>query len=468
MVWAHKSGRKLWAAILGLTLSHELVLVIFPIWHSVFTDYSQERLMMASPEPINLIVVMLGEAFFVIMFGIGFCIKFRRKMTAPVNHLLNKRLSRSDILFLTVLTVIGMFIYVGEPIFIPHSFQDYVAKVEGTYSSSSGELIYNWLKSIFWFPSLVACAFVVTKSKNEKYPIWISWIGGITLLSLLLTGVTAGFRGRITWVISLLLVMGYLKGQKKLVFVGLLLIILLIPIFTILPGVVRSISNRYAESGGNRVDLTKEVFHKLIDSGNNKVDLHDLVSELLDAFSWRAQGPRNSTILYKLHDSGNVAGLTPYVGAILFPLPRIIWPDKPVIGSLDGTTLGRAAYLVMRIGRGLPSHVMGPYLASAAAYWSLGWFGVFIYGFITGLFWKLILTWCDKMGRALSIVIALSFSATLLIDGLLTAFVPLYFIIVCSWKMFIPILLLYKVSHLRLQWKRFPYQQTLPQGEKGI
>lgn len=449
LVRAHKSGRKLWAAILGLTLFHELVLIVFPIWHSAFTDFSQERLMITSPDPIDLIAVLLGEAIFVTMFGVGFCIRLRRKMTVPANYRLNKQLSRSDILFWAVLTVIGVIIYVGGFVFVPHSFQNYVAQVEGTYSRSSGELIYNWFKSIFWFPSLLACTVVVTGSKNEKYPIWISWIGGIALLFLLLTGITSGLRGRIIWVASLLLVLGYLKGKKINTVIAFLLIALMIPIFTILPGVVRSISYSYAESGGSRVDLTNEVFHEIIDTINNKDNLLDSVNELLDAFSWRAQGPRNSTVLYKLHDSGNSGGFTPYIGGIFFPLPRIIWPDKPVIGSSDGTTFGRPAYIVMRIGYGLPYHTMGPYLASAAAYWSLGWFGVFLCGFATGLFWKLILTLCDNLNQSLSLVIALSFSAALLIDGLLTAFVPFYTIIVCCWKMFIPIVVFYKVLQIR-------------------
>jgi len=455
LVWVHKSGRKLWTVILGLTLFHELVLIVFPVWHSVFTDYSQERLMMASPKPIDLVVVMLGEAIFVTMFGIGFGIRRRRKMTVPVNRLIDKRLTRTDMLFLVTLTAFGMFIYLGDFISTPPSFQKYVAKVGGAFSTSFTGLIYAWSKAILWFPSLVACALVVTRFKNKRYPIWLSWMGAITLISLLLTGVTSGLRGRITWAISLLVISGYLKGQKRLIYAGLVFFVLLIPIFSILPGVVRSISYSVAEHGGSRIDLSKKVFRKLKQSRNNKVDLIDFGSNFLADASWRAQGPRNSTVLYKLFDEGNIPGFTPYIGAILFPLPRAIWPGKPIIGSSDGTTPGVAMYTVMRIGHGLSYHVMGPCLASAHAYWELGWAGILIYGLITGLFWNLILTWCDKIGGPLSIVIALSFSATLLIDGFLTMFAPLYSIITSFWKVFIPVIVIYIVAYIMAGgWKK--------------
>lgn len=70
------------------------------------------------------------------------------------------------------------------------------------------------------------------------------------------------------------------------------------------------------------------------------------------------------------------AGPTPLLSAMLSPIPRVLYPDKPVPTSRDGTYLG-TPYRVAAKAYGDPEvGMVVPVTASAISLWELGWAGI--------------------------------------------------------------------------------------------
>ena len=436
-------ANRLWTAMIGLTLFHEVVLVVFPVWHSAFTDFSMERRMMSCASPEGVLRVMAGEAIFVIMFGVAFYILMKKRRCHYKDKQFGNISKKNEKFFLGMLATFGTIIYTDQ-FFNPRGYAEYVASIDQTSSSAIFTLCCDWFRTICWFPSIVACMFIFIRTKKEKYPFWLYVVAVIPLGELLLIGITAGLRGRITWVFSILVIIAFLKKQKKMIYIGLIGLICLLPIASFVYTTMRSCYYGALERGEGRSQLIGQFIDKAKTSDSFISSLGDIVNTA----SWRAQGPRNSSLLYELYDSGEGAGVAPYLGVIGFPVPRFIWAAKPIAGSSDGTTFGRAVYLVMRSCYWTPLTTMGPVLASAHAYWEGGWIWLAFAGVITGVFWGIILKWCDKVGGVLSIIVALSFCASLLIDGFLTTLYPLYSFGVSFWKFFIPLVVMYKATVL--------------------
>lgn len=60
--------------IIGATLVHEVLLVVFPSVYSSFTGFEFEKKMYASVIPEDILKVLIGELIFIFMFSIGFFI----------------------------------------------------------------------------------------------------------------------------------------------------------------------------------------------------------------------------------------------------------------------------------------------------------------------------------------------------------------------------------------------------------
>ena len=93
-------------------------------------------------------------------------------------------------------------------------------------------------------------------------------------------------------------------------------------------------------------------------------------------------------VIEKVNQEGTV-GLKPYYGVPFMLLPRMIWADKPMYGSIDGTPYGLLRFKAMywMTGKYGASSWMG---ASAQPYWIGGIMGVIVIGFVGGVFISLI------------------------------------------------------------------------------
>ena len=101
----------------------------------------------------------------------------------------------------------------------------------------------------------------------------------------------------------------------------------------------------------------------------------------------RADLYRNAGVLAMYARERGFAGLKPYEGLLFVWLPRFIMPDKPVVGSDDGTAWGLPAYILgwWRAGNRLFLGSSASRSVAGEAYWQWGMFGVVTMGLFAGL-----------------------------------------------------------------------------------
>jgi hypothetical protein len=447
LVWSWRRISLVGTVIVGATLVHEIILIVFPVWYSVFTDFRLEGNMRAPVGADDLLRVMTGESVFVLMFALAFVMGWPRSRPQGgrlIGAAVSRNQARRERLIFVLLIVAGCLIY-ARAIIQPSS---------ELLVGSGGMLdqAFRWFQAIFWFTSLAACALVFTRGRVLFTHPMQALLAAIPLLALLVIGFMTGMRGRIMWVISLLVVTGILNRKTKFVALGVAIGIVMVPLFVFLGGAYRFIAKDEFMSGTGR----SEMFVRLYEEGRSRVveDLKNMGAEFLYAVAWRAQGPRNSALLYKQYDSGAGAGFTTYLGSIFFPIPRMVWPEKPAAGSTDGTLSSSAIYLVMELAYGYEAGAsMGPSLASAHAYWEGGWGWLVAAGYITGLLWSIIFNLCRRLPEGMAAVVVFAFAAALLIDGMLTMLTPLYAMIITWWQWVLPVLILYQSAILLLPQK---------------
>jgi hypothetical protein len=218
----------------------------------------------------------------------------------------------------------------------------------------------------------------------------------------------------------------------------------LIPLFSLLGG----LEVRGAKISGAS---QREVLTLLYDESINiLINYNKIMDVFLEDFACRAQGVRNSVMLYKDSERGG-GGFATYTGAFVAFVPRAFWAEKPMLGSLDHSPGGMAMYKVMGLGYGTADAdggTMGPMLASAHAYWEGGAIWIVVAGLITGLFWNIIFRFCRHLPAISAAIIIFTFAAAHLIDGFLTMLVPLYSIIIRSWLSLLPLFLIYLTIRL--------------------
>lgn len=428
LVRAKLRGWKLGSLVIGATLVHEVMLIVFPTLYSVFTDYKLENEMLARVNEGELLRVMIGESIFVLLFVLAMFVRLPSIGVRSSQIVSARGAERMEQPIATTLIVIGCLVYLSMLAF-PSGADE---------KSAGGGLgqLHFWLKSVFWYTPLVASAYFLTQKGGFRTAPFRTALASLPILSLVLIGVITGVRGRIVWAISLLVVMGIYHGRKKLIAVSLVLSLLMIPLFAILGGA----DIREAGSSGA---TQLEIIGKLYESGKESVADYGALTDLfLYSYAWRAQGVRNSATLYQDHDHGG-GGFSSYLGSVFVPVPRLIWEKKPMIGSQDHTELQSAMYKVMDLAYGAPDQ-MGPMLASSHAYWEGGWIWLICAGVITGLMWNVIFRFTAHLPRSLAAVVIFTFAAAHMVDGLLTMMIPLYAAINAMWLSILPVFLIYK------------------------
>ncbi|MBD3224112.1 MAG: hypothetical protein GF313_05245 [Caldithrix sp.] len=110
-------------------------------------------------------------------------------------------------------------------------------------------------------------------------------------------------------------------------------------------------------------------------------------------------------------------GFTPYFGILFEPIPRIIWPEKPIPMSINGKKQGQAMSIAAKeIGQNNVIWMSG----GGTMYWQFGWIGVVLGGLITGFLWAFLLSLSFRRGNFYLLVIILAniYWGRHLIDGL--------------------------------------------------
>jgi hypothetical protein len=257
------------------------------------------------------------------------------------------------------------------------------------------------------------------------------------LLSVVVYGLVTGLRGRITWVLFAGIALAGLFGKRKALVVMAASLAAVAPLLAPLGDGAYRFSLNSSLSGLPQT----QVVPNLLDHLASRASTSSL-QQTLDSLMERAMGPRNSVTLFHLYDEGAGAGYRPILSALVFPIPRALWNGKHPAGSTDETPYGAAMYRVMTRGHGSPYYNMGPFLASAHAYWEGGWPWLVFTALASGAIWRIILKWCSAQSLAIGALIAMVFTSSLLIDGFYTAFVPTYSLIRAFWQCCLPLLCL--------------------------
>lgn len=142
--------------------------------------------------------------------------------------------------------------------------------------------------------------------------------------------------------------------------------------FTILIGAPVAAVMGVVRGGVSSVDIVavQDAYNLLLGGSSLGAQVEVIATEVNRKFD--ATGP--GVELLAMEPVGS-AGLTPILSATLSPIPRILFPSKPVPTSRDGTYLG-TPYRVAAKAYGDPElgQVM-PVSASAIALWEFGWLG---------------------------------------------------------------------------------------------
>jgi hypothetical protein len=442
---AHRCGRRLRAAVLGLTLIHELVLVAYPGWYEAATGFKAE--VDLGITPFSLLVVYLGEALFVILFSATLYIRdygTSRSAGPPEASEAGKHLKR-DRLFLTTIIIAAFALYVGQ---FFHPTLDYEGLASNyqfkNYGGLSGVLS-DWGGTLVRWPGLFAAGFVLVNRSIRKS---LRLLAASVLIAEMVYSMINGTRGGVIWVTSVVGLAGYFKNSKKLLITASVVAIAFAPLLSWM-----HTNMRYVTLAAPTGTLNWQMIPALVEGAihHQVLDSSAVGSNFMESWAIRAQGPLNSTYLYRFHDEGEGASYNPILGSITFPVPRALWSGKPVAGSTDASNLGSAIYRVQQPKPDNSFYDMGPILASAHAYWEGGWAFLYLAAVLTGWFWSKLLAWAEEAGSDSVNIIVLVFIAALPIDGFFSALNPIFTYIRLLWITLIPMQLFIAALDARIR-----------------
>jgi len=436
--------RMLGIAVFGMTTLHYIVLVAFPALYSSWDGFYYERVLGSAPS--DLAIVYRGDLVFLLLFTLGY-FAYGRKTKVGRTHLnpltpVNRRLC-------TVLVACGVIVFGRQllnPTFSVLDTRNYADLIE--YPDLTSRLFTYAFGFLMW-PSLFAASIVFVLPRRRNFT-WL--LSAILLLEQAIYAFINGLRGGVVWVGCTLILSCCLLRTWRFLIACIFLGVAVAPLLDILHEEIRwntmsnGIDSRNIDMLGGALSIVVNEIGKPAD-----VDTPNFLATWCD----RAQGPRNSVVLYKEFHSGRGAGMRPIVASLGVVVPRTVWPEKPVGGSVDNTNLGAAIYLVQREKGNMGPQDMGPLLASAHAYWEGGWPWLCIAGIITGFFWKALVSWGSASASIGPPIAVLCLTASLPIDGFLTVLNPIYNYVLMLLKVVIPLLLLTRFNETlgRLQFR---------------
>jgi hypothetical protein len=416
-VWvAARNGSRLLAVVLSLTLAHELMLFTYPVIYDCLSDFVLENEMIVSVPPQVRLKVVVTELLYVFMFMMPLSLLVLKGRRERQSEKFFAR--RSDEAFQILLLCAGVAIYTAAFMRPEEDFESITQHAEIHTGEGIMAMASGWARGLLALPSLIiACLYVC---KPDARRAW-RFVAAIVVILVVAYGLAAGLRGRLTWVLSLLVVGAFIYNRRRILLATALFAALLVPISQFLGGSWRSVT--LTDLGGQSQIVALGRLYQAIKAGETNSDGD---RPFLTMLARRAQGPRNSALLYMWYDEGNGAGWAPLSSSLMALVPRFVWPGKGVGGSTDSTPYGAATFMVRRIGYNAPMYNMGPILASAHAYWEGGYVWVIVAAISTGVMWVVIINVLSSRSVEVQLLYALLMSGSLLIDGFFTALFPIY------------------------------------------
>jgi hypothetical protein len=435
--WALRHRRPLPALIFAVCLLYELVFVDMPMAYSSLTGFSLERQMDEPVAPGELAIVLLGELVYVAGFTaalVGFESMRKSKTTATEVAITPGALS-----LLTTLGCLGVVIGTATLLSpVPTLAEGSEHMLAKTYAGPA-DLMFTWLVAGFWCSGIYAGGVLFVA---PSVPRMGRIIGAAALLPIGLFGLLSGLRGRVVWVVMSVVIAGVMFRAKRKVKIALWSLIASLPLFS----AMGNLDFRYIV----QVELGGKSFFEVLPllTAASKLTMGGGAHQMGDSLISRAMAVRNSVILYRLYDRGDGCGLAAISSSLYLPIPRMLWPLKRPAGSCDDTDNGGAMYKVMSFGYAAPYWVMGPYLASAHAYYEGGWIFVILFGPILGFLWSILCRFAEKKPTGIAIVYIMIFLSAFTLDGFFTGLAPLHVFFKTFWLAFVPLILLDKAVGL--------------------
>lgn len=272
-----------------------------------------------------------------------------------------------------------------------------------------------------------------------------------------------GLRGGVVWVVCAIGAVAFFKARNRALFTAGVLMLACAPLFSWLHTTMRY-TTMEAPVGTTNWQMIPRLVEGMFQHSEQTYN-RAVGSTFLEQWAIRAEGPRNATVLDQLYDQGDAGSFKPMMGAILFPIPRIFWFDKPAAGSTDSTNIGSAIYLVERGKPNASFYDMGAVLASAHAYWEGGWPWLILAGLLTGRVWNWLFAWAERTQSDLVAIILLTFTTALPVDGFFSSLTPLWAYLRLVWITVIPLLVVKAGVDM---WSRNGTRKTARRGWAAV
>jgi hypothetical protein len=119
---------------------------------------------------------------------------------------------------------------------------------------------------------------------------------------------------------------------------------------------------------------------------------------LIDNIEWRyGESSRLSVAFLRRGLSGDFAGIAPLASSLYAPIPRFLFPEKPIPGSIGEGKYSMGMYLINDDMRGQWG-TMSEFYSSAHAYWEFGLAGVIVITILSGIWIGLLSSLFSKVG----------------------------------------------------------------------
>lgn len=236
--------------------------------------------------------------------------------------------------------------------------------------------IERFVSLAFVMPALFVALFAKGKPRGGWVRVLTVVLFVVSFIPLVLSDLVFGARGLASAIVLMLASVFVYNGQWRSAAVSVLIVVVVGALASSGIRAYRVHSFEYRGlSDWQKLNLMTEAV--LPAEGRPKSDF--LASTILRLDTVQSGG----ILAQETQETGEYAFFKPYAGAILAPVPRLIWGDKPVPLSINDSVLGTPWYLVASL-RGAPWNSVGV-SASGTGFWQFWWPGVALTGIVSGL-----------------------------------------------------------------------------------